>query len=221
MGADVKQTRRAVRGIGEVPALAGQGGEPEILQRRAAAVQQGSRRPAARDRHHQEPIRTSNTLVDTQFIKCDRRTRSCPQRDRRGSVRSRPPAADARGPDGAAMTPLAARPAAAARSRSASRSSSLFVAAWSVATFGGFVSKTFLADPLTMLREGWRAVRAVRLRQGRRRSRVARARRLRARRGRSRCRSASRWARTSRSRRSSSRSSRSRATCPRRRSFRC
>jgi len=31
----------------------------------------------------------------------------------------------------------------------------LFVAAWGAATFGGFVSKTFLADPLTMLREGW------------------------------------------------------------------
>ncbi len=26
---------------------------------------------------------------------------------------------------------------------------------WSVATFGGFVSKTFLANPLTMLEEGW------------------------------------------------------------------
>jgi len=31
----------------------------------------------------------------------------------------------------------------------------LFVGAWSIATFGGFVSKTFLADPLTMLKEGW------------------------------------------------------------------
>ena len=31
----------------------------------------------------------------------------------------------------------------------------LFVAAWSFATFGGFVSKTFLADPLTMVRSGW------------------------------------------------------------------
>ena len=31
----------------------------------------------------------------------------------------------------------------------------LFVAAWSVATFGGFVSKTFLADPLMMLQSGW------------------------------------------------------------------
>ena len=31
----------------------------------------------------------------------------------------------------------------------------LFVIAWSIATFGGFVSRTFLADPLTMLRDGW------------------------------------------------------------------
>jgi NitT/TauT family transport system permease protein len=31
----------------------------------------------------------------------------------------------------------------------------LFVGAWAFATFGGFVSPTFLADPLTMLREGW------------------------------------------------------------------
>ena len=31
----------------------------------------------------------------------------------------------------------------------------VFVAAWSVATFGGYVQKTFLADPLTMLRSGW------------------------------------------------------------------
>ena len=31
----------------------------------------------------------------------------------------------------------------------------LFVAAWDVATFSGFVSPIFLADPLTMLREGY------------------------------------------------------------------
>lgn len=31
----------------------------------------------------------------------------------------------------------------------------LFVAAWSYATFGGFVSKTFLANPLTMVDDGW------------------------------------------------------------------
>ena len=31
----------------------------------------------------------------------------------------------------------------------------MFVARLGAATFGGFVSKTFLADPLTMLREGW------------------------------------------------------------------
>jgi NitT/TauT family transport system permease protein len=31
----------------------------------------------------------------------------------------------------------------------------LFVAAWAAATFGGLVSPTFLADPLTMVREGY------------------------------------------------------------------
>jgi NitT/TauT family transport system permease protein len=31
----------------------------------------------------------------------------------------------------------------------------LFVALWAWATLGGYVSKTFLADPLTMLGEGW------------------------------------------------------------------
>src|SRR6185312_9494748 len=31
----------------------------------------------------------------------------------------------------------------------------LFVAAWALATLGGYVSKTFLADPLTMVEDGW------------------------------------------------------------------
>jgi NitT/TauT family transport system permease protein len=31
----------------------------------------------------------------------------------------------------------------------------VFVALWAFATLGGYVSKTFLADPATMLREGW------------------------------------------------------------------
>ncbi len=31
----------------------------------------------------------------------------------------------------------------------------LFVAGWAIATLGGFVSATFLADPLTMLADGW------------------------------------------------------------------
>jgi len=31
----------------------------------------------------------------------------------------------------------------------------LFVAAWAFATLGGFVSRTFLADPVTMLHDGW------------------------------------------------------------------
>src|SRR5579885_1650892 len=30
-----------------------------------------------------------------------------------------------------------------------------FVAAWAAVTFGGVVSKTFLADPLTMVQSGW------------------------------------------------------------------
>src|SRR5919112_140239 len=30
-----------------------------------------------------------------------------------------------------------------------------FVAAWALATLGGFVSRTFLADPITMVRDGW------------------------------------------------------------------
>lgn len=32
----------------------------------------------------------------------------------------------------------------------------LFIAGWSLATFGGYVSPTFLADPWTMLQDGWR-----------------------------------------------------------------
>jgi NitT/TauT family transport system permease protein len=31
----------------------------------------------------------------------------------------------------------------------------LFFVAWGIATFGGYVSPTFLADPATMVREGW------------------------------------------------------------------
>ena len=31
----------------------------------------------------------------------------------------------------------------------------VFVAIWSAATFGGFVSKTFLADPVMMVKSGW------------------------------------------------------------------
>lgn len=31
----------------------------------------------------------------------------------------------------------------------------VFVGVWAAATLGGFVSKTFLADPITMLRAGW------------------------------------------------------------------
>ena len=30
----------------------------------------------------------------------------------------------------------------------------VFIAVWATATFGGYVNKTFLADPLTMVRSG-------------------------------------------------------------------
>ncbi len=45
--------RRAVRQFGKISALAGQGREPEILRGRVPGLHQGSRGPAARDRHHQ------------------------------------------------------------------------------------------------------------------------------------------------------------------------
>ena len=32
----------------------------------------------------------------------------------------------------------------------------LFLAAWAAATLGGYVNKTFLADPFTMVAAGWR-----------------------------------------------------------------
>lgn len=35
----------------------------------------------------------------------------------------------------------------------------VFVSAWSLATLGGYVSKTFLADPITMVEEGWELLR--------------------------------------------------------------
>src|SRR3712207_9362334 len=31
----------------------------------------------------------------------------------------------------------------------------VFLAAWAFATLGGYVSKTFLADPITMVQDGW------------------------------------------------------------------
>jgi NitT/TauT family transport system permease protein len=34
----------------------------------------------------------------------------------------------------------------------------LFFAAWAIATLGGFVPKIFLADPITMVADGWRLI---------------------------------------------------------------
>ena len=67
----------------------------------------------------------------------------------------------------------------------------LFFAVWGVATLGGFVSPTFLADPVTMAARGLAAVHRVRLHPRHRHDGVARARRLRAGRASSPCRWAS------------------------------
>ena len=67
MGADVKQTGEAVREVGGVPALAGQGREPEILRRRDPGVQ----RESADLLLEVGIIKAKpdvNTLVDTRFI---------------------------------------------------------------------------------------------------------------------------------------------------------
>ena len=58
----------------------------------------------------------------------------------------------------------------------------LFVAAWAFATLGGYVSKTFLADPITMLQRRLGAPDPLRLRLRHRRDDLARGRRLRPRR---------------------------------------
>ena len=60
--------RRAVRQVGQVPALAGPGGQQEVLRRRVQGLLEGSGRPAAGDRHHQADP-GPRSIVDTSFIK--------------------------------------------------------------------------------------------------------------------------------------------------------
>ena len=61
--------RRAVREVGGVSALAGQGGEPEILRRRDPGVLARNPPTCCSKSASSSRCRTSNTLVDTQFIK--------------------------------------------------------------------------------------------------------------------------------------------------------
>ena len=173
MGADVKQTRRAVRQLGQVPALAGQGGEPEVLRRRVAGLLQGSRRPAAGGRHHQADAghrrhhrhqlhQVARSPVSPVRLRGEGRGEGQPSRRRSKRL-----------PLTLALSPRRG----ASRRRCASRESSmprplepvssptrvllgilffvLFVLAWAWATFGGYVTRTFLADPLTMVHEGY------------------------------------------------------------------
>ncbi len=69
MGADVKQTGEQFGKLGEVPALAGPRGEPEILRRRAS--QQFSKEAAdlLLEVGIIKAMPDITTLVDTRFIK--------------------------------------------------------------------------------------------------------------------------------------------------------
>ena len=98
----------------------------------------------------------ADLLLEVGIIKADARPR------RRWSTRSS--SSDARRAAGAGRVTAALAHEARSkprRRRSAPRASLgiaffvVFFAVWAAATFGGFVSKTFLADPVTMLREGW------------------------------------------------------------------
>jgi hypothetical protein len=137
MGADVKQSGEAFeKSQAEVPALAGPRGQPEVLRRRARAVQQGSGRPAAGGRHHPRQMpdltrRASSKLADTALHQVGGR------------------------PQAVRMKPLVRSRRARASCSACPSSCFLFVAVWAAATFGGLVPKIFLADPLQMLRSGW------------------------------------------------------------------
>ena len=217
MGADVKQTGEQFEASADVPALAGQGGEPEVLRRRAC---------------RQFSKEAADLLLEIGIIKAmpDLSTRSSTRASSsrparaggdaaRGARLARASRVGATPPRGSPMKPLVPSPGAPDRAR----------------------HRLLRAVRRRVER---RDLRRLRLEDLPRRSADDAARRLGAVRehgfakdvgitvwrvlggfvlaARPRaCRWASRWARTSRSRRSSSRSCRSRATCRPRRSSRC
>ena len=69
MGADVKQTGEQFEELGEVPALAGQGGEPEILRRRARSSSARRRRDLLLELGIIKAMPDIATIVDTSYIK--------------------------------------------------------------------------------------------------------------------------------------------------------
>ena len=68
MGADVKQTGEAVRQVGEVPALAGPRGEPEVLRRRARSSSRKEAADLLLEIGIIKQMPDIDALVDTRFI---------------------------------------------------------------------------------------------------------------------------------------------------------
>ena len=169
MGADVKQSGEQFEASAEVPALAGQGREPEVLRRRAS--QQFSKEAA-------------DLLLEIGIIKADadieqaRRhavhqvatSAGAPRRRRLGDASAAPSSAR----DEAARARRAGR-----ASRSASRSSSLFVAGVGVGDVRRLRVEDLPRRPADDAARGLGAARAVRLRQRHRHDDLARVRRLR------------------------------------------
>jgi hypothetical protein len=148
MGADVKQTASS-SATRQVPALAGQGGEPEILRGRIAGLLQGS----------------SRLLLEIGIIKQipDIAASSTPASSSRWSILPERPVLvlhrGGRRHTGSWLDELAgpdpigphASPSRACLTRRVSCSAACSLCcsspAWAWATLGGYVTRTFLADP--------------------------------------------------------------------------
>ena len=146
----------------EIPALAGQGREPEVLRRRASS--RSARKP---------PTCCSRSASSRQRPTC--RSSSTPASSSKPSTSRWRPLAARAGDCTARMTPLRPLDPCARRACSASPSSCCSSRSGRARRFGGFVSKTFLADPLTMVQRRLDAARRARLRARHRHDGLARA----------------------------------------------
>ena len=181
MGADVKQTGEQFGNSAKYLRWQDKAANQKFFAGEFQHVHQGSRRPAARDRHHQVRSRRSDDA--RRHAASSSSARSAPARSRVRSIAgcgavarsahrfeercacdASPGSRDvehARRPRHRVLRPVRRRSGPGRR-------------------FGGFVSKTFLADPLTMLQEGCDAADQARLPARHRHDDLARARRLRA-----------------------------------------
>ena len=154
MGADVKQTGEQFGSFGEVPALAGPRGEQEVLRRRVRDVLERGGRPAAGDRHHQAEAghrsARRHALHPVDAV-CSCRSRTAASAQASPTAIRRPELADDRPPCPARSNPSAQARASCSASRSSFSSSPPGRSRRSAAS----CRKTFLADPLTMVQDGW------------------------------------------------------------------